>query len=188
MSNLEPIHGISFQDWAEMTRVVAAGTPAETVNQAMGIDGAIWDEVNTLWGQRMAEDQTFVLVQLLGQYWQGDIANPRLKAVQGAPSPQAADAIAKLKSDRWFFEELSGARNAAYAQGLDGAQWIADNYGVSLGDFQSIAADYMALRTSGRETTEDTLRFLEHQTAMQAEYERRFAAQVGGNLADDVDY
>ncbi|MDR1634312.1 MAG: hypothetical protein LBS27_05215 [Bifidobacteriaceae bacterium] len=188
MSNLEPIHGISFQDWAEMSRVVAGGTPAQTVCQAMGIDGAIWDEVNTLWGQRMAEDSTFELAQLLGQYWQGEIANPKLLAIQAAPSPQAADTIAKLKSDRWFFEELSGARNAAYAQGLDGAQWIADNYGVSLGDFQSITMEYLALRTSGQESSIDTLRFLEYQTEKQAEYEERFAAEVGGNLADDVDF
>ncbi|MDR2566070.1 MAG: hypothetical protein LBC97_08440 [Bifidobacteriaceae bacterium] len=188
MTNLEPIHGISFQDWAEMTRVVATGVPVETVNQAMGIDGAIWDEVNTLWTQRMAEDSTFEMVTLLGQHWQGAIANPKLKPLLTPKSPAAAENIAKLKSDRLFYIELAAARDAAYSQGLDGAQWIADNYGVSLGEFQEIAMDYMAQRTNGQESPEETARYFQYQLEMKTRYEQQFAAEVGGNLADDIDF
>ena len=51
--------------------------------------------------------------------------------------------LQRLKEDRFFYEELAGARQAAFNLGLDGSQWLLDHFGVGLGDFQMIATQYM---------------------------------------------
>ncbi|MDR2081726.1 MAG: hypothetical protein LBP54_07585, partial [Campylobacteraceae bacterium] len=142
-NNLEPIHGISFEDYAQMAIKLTSGASEEQICKAMGIDRAVWDEVNTLWIQRMSEDSTFELVTLYGQYFAQGVTNPKLLNLETNVSQEGKANLERLKTDRYFYEELAGARNAAYAYGLDGAQWILENFGITLGDFQSVAMQYM---------------------------------------------
>jgi hypothetical protein len=186
--NLEPIHGISFEDYAQMAIKISSGASSEQVSRAMGIDAAVWDEVNTLWIQRMSEDTTFQLMQLYGQYFAAGITNPKLINLDTGISPEGKANLERIKSDRYFYEELCGARNAAYAYGLDGAQWILENFGISLGDFQSVAMQYMSKRTSGEEDSMQTKEFLEYSQEKQKEYEAKFAEERGGDVADDIEF
>ncbi|MDR2034855.1 MAG: hypothetical protein LBP89_09590 [Helicobacteraceae bacterium] len=187
MSNLEPIHGITLQEWAQMAKLMVSGVEEAKVIQAMGIDGAVWDEVNALWTQRLAEDSTFQIGQIYAQAFGTEVTEPRLKNLSANISPEGAQNLERIKNDRYFYHELNGARNAAYAYGLDGAQWILDNYGVSLGDFQSVAMQYMALRNSAG-GDEDLIHFLDYEKQKQEEYEERFANERGGNVADDIEF
>ncbi|MDR2625728.1 MAG: hypothetical protein LBC37_05290 [Zoogloeaceae bacterium] len=188
MANLEPVHGISFQDWAEMSKVISSGVAAETVYAAMGIDGAVWDELTAIWSRRMAEDTSFQMSALFGQYWEKEVANPKLKNIRPNVSPEGKENLEKLRTDRYFYEELSAARDSAYGHGLDGAQWILDNYGINLGDFQTIAMQYMTRRTSGEERAEETREFLNYREEKKKEYDERFSRDAGGNIADDVEF
>ncbi|MDR2122469.1 MAG: hypothetical protein LBP34_05020 [Flavobacteriaceae bacterium] len=153
----------------------------------MGIDSAIWDEVNTLWGQRMAEDSTYQLMILYGQYFAAGVTNPKLLNLETNISAEGKSNLERIKTDRYFYEELCGARNAAYTYGLDGAQWILENFGISLGDFQSVAMQYMPKDASSEELMEKK-EFLEYQQEKQKEYEAKFAAERGGNVADDIEF
>jgi hypothetical protein len=167
---------------------LASGANLESVCKAMGVDAAVWDELNTLWPQRMAEDPTFELAMLYGQYFAAGVTNPKLLNIETNISPEGKANLERLKNDRYFYEELCGARTAAYNYGLDGSQWILENFGIGLGDFQSVAMQHMAKRTNGSEDIMETKEFLEYQQEKQKEYEAKFAAERGGNVADDIEF
>ncbi|MDR2087961.1 MAG: hypothetical protein LBP73_01225 [Clostridiales Family XIII bacterium] len=182
---LEPIHGISLQDYAAMAKRMVQGVDETLIFEAMGIDRAIWDELNTLWPQRMAEDPSFQVSVLYSQYFSEE-SHPKLDGIRADVSSEGAANLERIKTDRYFFEELAGARNAAYEYGLDGAQWILDNFGINLADFQSVSMRYG--EENQRIGTEAMLAYLHYQDEKKEEYAERFAAERGGNVADDVEF
>jgi len=186
-SLLEPIHGISLKDYAAMAIKMSNGVDATAVIKAMGIDQAIWEELNTLWPQRMQEDSSFTVSTLYGQYFMEGDSHPKLDHLKAEISEEGQANLKKLKTDRYFYEELCGARQAAYEYGLDGAQWIQENYGISLGDFQAVAMEYMTTQNQNWNSGEIT-KHLDYQQQKQKEHAAKFAAEQGGNVADDIDF
>lgn len=184
---LQPIHGISLKDYCAMVLKMTQGVPEETILKAMGIDSAIWDELNTIWPQRMGQDTTFTVTTLYGQYFAESVTHPKLEALGTNASEAGNDNLERLKTDIYFYEELNGARTAAYQYGLDGAQWILDNYGITLGDFQSVAMQHLTARNQSW-SSEDILHYTNYMQEKQAEYAAKFAAEQGGNVADDIEF
>jgi hypothetical protein len=184
---LEPIHGISLKDYAAMAVKMSQGIDYKEVCKAMGIEPAVWEEINTLWPKRMQEDSSFTVTTLYGQYFMEGANHPKLQNLQANISDEGKANLEKIKTDRYFYEELCGARQAAYEYGLDGAQWILDNYGVTLGDFQSVAMQWMNEQNRNF-NSEDITRYHDYQLEKQKEYAAKFAAEQGGNVADDVEF
>lgn len=186
MSNplLEPIHGVSLQDYAAVSAKMAAGIDQAEICKTLGIEQAVFEEASALWIARMQEDSTFEVTTLFGQYF-GDADNhPKLSGLKAEVSQEGMANLEKMKTDRYFYEELNGARQAAYAYGYDGAQWIQDNFGINLADFQSAAMHWMPV-TSNEEF--ETMRvYGDYRQQKQDEYAQKFAAEQGGNVADDV--
>lgn len=182
---LEPIHGISLRDYAAIAMKLSTGVSEQDVYTALGIDSVIWDEVNTLWTKRMQEDGSYTLVTLYGQYFMEAPTHPKLENMNAEISAEGGENLDKIKNDRYFYEELCGARQAAYDYGIDGAQWIQDNYGINLGDFQAVAMKWM---TDGNGDYAETKKYLDYQQEKQKEYAQKFAAEQGGNVADDVTF
>ncbi|EDM38058.1 hypothetical protein PBAL39_00547 [Pedobacter sp. BAL39] len=180
---LAPIHGISLKDYAAIAMKLSTGVTEEEIFRALGIDSVIWDEVNTLWGKRMQEDVSYQLVTLYGQYFMEGATHPKLESMQAESTAEGNENLEKITNDRYFYEELCGARQAAYAYGIDGAQWIQDNYGINLGDFQAVAMKWMT-----QSDYNDMHQFIDYQQQKQKEYAEKFAAQQGGNVADDVSF
>ena len=184
---LQPIHGLSLKDYAAITMKISQGADIGAICKAMGIEPAIWEEINVLWGKRMQEDSSFTVQTLFGQYFSEGASHPALAALDaGAPAGGNAN-LDRLRSDRYFYEELCGARQAAYEYGLDGAQWILENYGISLGDFQAVAMEH-ATRQNQQWNSEEAMRYADYQMEKQKEYAAKFAAEQGGNIADDVNF
>lgn len=184
---LEPIHGISLRDYAAIATKLTSGVPEDAIFKAMGIDKAVWEEVNTLWPKRMQQDSSFTVVTLYGQYFMEGATHPKLEALQADTSDEGKSNLEKIRTDQYFYEELCGARQAAYEYGLDGAQWILDNYGITLRDFQAVAMEHMTARNQNWNSDEIT-HFHNYQQEKQKEYAARFAAEQGGNVADDVEF
>jgi hypothetical protein len=184
---LEPIHGISLKDYAAMAVKMSQGIDYKEVCKAMGIEPAVWEEINTLWPKRMQEDSSFTVTTLYGQYFMEGADHPKLQNLQANISDEGKANLEKIKTDRYFYEELCGARQAAYEYGLDGAQWILDNYGVTLGDFQSVAMQWMNEQNRNF-NSEDITSYHDYQQEKQKEYAAKFAAEQGGNVADDVEF
>ena len=180
---LASIHGVSLKDYAAL--VMNLGNFDEAaLFAAFGIDATQWQEASEAWPQRMTEDADFVIAGLYGQYFaETHRVIERLQAATGAVAAGDAQNIARLRADKGFYLELAGARNAAYAYGLDGAQWVEDNFGIPLLDFQSAA-----MLHSQDQDHEEVTASLQHQQTMEAKYRDIFAAAQGGNVADDVQF
>ena len=184
---LEPVHGISLRDYTAMCLKISAGVDYNEVCRAMGIESVIWEELNTIWPQRMGEDTSFTVTTLFGQYYAENVTVPQLENVKAEVSEEGLANLEKIKTDRYFYEELAGARQAAYEYGIDGAQWILDNYGINLADFQSVAMQWMTEQNQNW-NSEEIVRFSDYQQEKQKEYAAKFAAEQGGNIADDVEF
>lgn len=186
---LQPIHGLTLNDYAAITVKISQGADIEAICKAMGIEPAIWEEINVLWGKRMQEDSSFTVQTLFGQYFAEGASHPKLaNLTAGVPvSAEGAANLERLRSDRYFYEELCGARIAAYEYGLDGAQWVLDNFGITLGDFQAVASEY-GIQQNRNWTSEEVMHFANYQQEKQKEYAAKFAAEQGGNIADDVNF
>lgn len=184
---LAPVHGITLRDYAAICAKLGSGAPENDIYKAFGIDVTIWGEVNSIWPARMAEDTTFSVSVLFGQYF-GDAENhPKLQGIKTNLSEEGEANLERLKNDVYFYYELTGARQAAYEYGLDGAQWILDNFGIGLGDFQAVAMKYMELQNQNFNSNY-VRECMDYQDEKQAEYAEKFAAEQGGNVADDVDF
>ena len=177
---LQPIHGVSLQDYAAAASKMANGMSADEVCKRLGIDMPVWDEVNQLWVKRMQQDQTMAVMSLYGQYYGSADTHPKFND-SVKESNQEGDYLAKIQNDEAFYYELCGARQAAYEAGLDGAQWIQDNYGISLGDFQSVAMKWMA-------NMGNIEKMLRYQEQKQREYAEKFSKEMGGGVADDIEF
>jgi hypothetical protein len=191
MSNplLEPIHGISLYDYAAVSAKMASGIDPKEIYKALGIEPAVFEEASALWVTRMQEDSTFEVTILFGQYFSEADKHPKLNGLQAEVSEEGKANLEKLKTDRYFYEELNGARQAAYEYGYDGAQWIQDNFGISLGDFQAIAMKWSEVQAAEIHTNTDNIHhFVDYQQKKQAEYAAKFASEQGGNIADDVEF
>jgi hypothetical protein len=184
---LEPVHGISLRDYTAMCLKISAGVDYNEVCRAMGIESVIWEELNTIWPQRMGEDTSFTVTTLFGQYYAENVTVPQLENVKAEISEEGLANLEKIKTDRYFYEELAGARQAAYEYGIDGAQWILDNYGINLADFQSVAMQWLTEQNQNW-NSEDIMEFSNYQQEKQKEYAAKFAAEQGGNVADDVEF
>ncbi|MBZ4192641.1 hypothetical protein K7B07_27280 [Niabella sp. 3A5MI-3] len=187
----DPIHGVSLYDYAALAHAMAKGIPEETVLRTFGIEKPVWDEVNLLWPERMKQDPTYGIMTKYGEYFAAADQHPKLSKLKPEAAPAVAgssgDNLEKLKTDRYFYEELCGARTAAYEYGLDGAQWILENYGINLSDFQAVAMDWMTAQNQTFNMT-DVQHYMDYQLQKQKEYSEKFAAEQGGNIADDVEF
>ena len=184
---LAPIHGITLKDYSAICAKISSAVDEAAIFNAMGIDQTIWEEVNTLWPKRMQEDGTFTVTTLFGQYFMEAADHPKLKNLQSNISEAGKTNLQKMKDDWYYYEELTGARQAAYEYGLDGAQWILDNFGIGLGDFQTVAMERMTDKNKNFNTNE-ILHYQNYQQEMQQKYADKFAAEQGGNIADDVEF
>jgi hypothetical protein len=184
---LAPVHGIALRDYAAICAKLGSGVAEDDIYKAFGIDATIWGELNTIWPARMAEDTTFSVSVLFGQYFGEADQHPKLQGIKTNLSEEGEANLERLKNDVYFYYELTGARQAAYEYGMDGAQWILDNFGIGLGDFQSVAMKYMELQNQNFDSNV-VLHYHEYQDEKQAEYAEKFAAEQGGNVADDVEF
>lgn len=184
---LDPIHGISLEDYAAISYFLASGSDLNTILSKLGIDMVIYQEVSTIWAKRMQEDTTFQVATLFSQYYGTSDKHPKLSGAAVELSEKGKSTLEKMKNDRFFYEELCGARSAAYEYGLDGSQWIMDNYHVSLGEFQKIATFHME-QDQKHVDMEMTLKYTRHMQNKMEEYKKIFAQEQGGNIADDIQF
>ncbi|MGI9527334.1 MAG: DUF6620 family protein, partial [Weeksellaceae bacterium] len=139
---LQPIHGISIEDYAAASAKMANGMTEDEVAKALGVERPQWDEANQLWQQRMQQDTDMTVIGLFGQYFAMADNHPKFQDVESSSFETNEENLARIKEDPEFHFELTAAMQAAYNYGIDGAQWLTDNYGLSLGEFQSVAMQW----------------------------------------------
>lgn len=185
-SLLEPIHGITLEDYSAACAKLGNGLSETDIARALGVELPVWQEANLLWPERMKQDPTFHIVTLFGQYFGAADQHPKFGSLRPTVSAAGSDHIDRIKTDKDFYQELEVARQVAYEYGLDGAQWIVDKYGIPIGDFQ-IAASIWNDQIH-KDIHANYEGYNQSQNAYRAKYQQLFADAQGGNLADDIEF
>jgi hypothetical protein len=178
---LEPIHGISLYDYTAGVVKMGGGATEAEVFAALGVDKPQWDEAALLWAQRMEEDSNMTVMTLYGQYFSKADEHPKLGKNGQLKSGSANNSnLERLKTDEKYFYDLSAERQAAFEVGKDGAQYILDKYGINIVDFQAQA---MIWNVSG-----NVHEMIDYQEEKYTEYLKKFQDEMGGTIADDIEF
>ena len=181
---LQPIHGVTLQDMAAATAKLGTGMTIEAIINAIGVDKAAWEEASILWTKRMQEDSTFAVVNLYGKYFKEADSHPKLSAIaQPEQSEAGKETLERMKTDREFFIDVQAEMNAAYEYGIDGAQQAFEKHGVNIGDIGKVTMYYA--EKDGNNSSQKWDELLDRKMK---EYADKYAAEQGGNIADDIEF
>lgn len=181
---LQPIHGISLQDFAAAGGIMLKGIAEKDVLRILEVEKPMWDEVNVLWQQRMQQDMSFTLMTLYSEAYSNVDRHPKFanaRFIAATSRSTSKENVEKVNQDAMFYAELAGARQAAISFGYDGAQFVLDNFGVSLEDMQAASLKHMANHAMIEKITTET-------TKKEKEYESRFIKELGPGIADDIEF
>jgi len=178
---LEPIHGISLYDYAAGVVKIGSNVPETDVLKALGVDKPQWDEASLIWNQRMEQDTEMTVMTLYSQYFTKIDEHPTLGNNGNLSADTASNPnLERLKTDEHFFYDLAAERDAAIEVGKDGAQYILDKYGIGIVDFQAQAVIWTR---SGNYSS-----MITYQMEKKEEYLKQFQNEMGGTIADDIEF
>lgn len=60
-SILDPVEGVTLEDWATANAKMTSGTTKDEICKLLGIDAPKWDRVNEEWLTRMKNDTSFTI-------------------------------------------------------------------------------------------------------------------------------
>ncbi len=184
---LQAVHGVSLQDYGAISYYIATGADLNAILSQLGIDTAIWQEASVIWGKRMAEDTTFTVTTLFSQYYGSADQHPKLNVVAVELSAKGKENLEKMKADRAFYVEAAAAVSAAYEYGIDGSQWLVDNYEITNGDLQKVASHYGEMDNQNKDM-QNVKKYADLMFKKIDQYKEKFAAEQGGNIADDINF
>jgi len=178
---LEPIHRISLYDYAAGVVKIGSNVPETDVLKALGVDKPQWDEASLIWNQRMEQDTEMTVMTLYSQYFTKIDEHPTLGNNGNLSADTASNPnLERLKTDEHFFYDLAAERDAAMEVGKDGAQYILDKYGIGIIDFQAQAVVWTR---SGNYSS-----MITYQMEKKEEYLKQFQNEMGGTIADDIEF
>lgn len=187
--NLQPVHGISIADYAAGAAKLGEGCSKEQVCAALGIELPMWDEAETIWNNRMRDDATYNMVNVYSRYFGKASEHEKLAGLMAdnapttdVPTGEAAAHLKRLQTDKHYFFEIQAALEAAYANGMDGAQWLIDNLGLTVSQVNGAGTKYM-------NDFNTMAQMMDFQEQKKAEYSERFAKENNtGGIADDINF
>ena len=186
---LQPVHGITLFDYAAGASKIGEGCSPNQVCERLGIERPIWDEAKTIWNNRMRDDRTYNVVNVYTHYFGKVKEHPILADLvpdqapaTDVPEGVAKENLARLASDKHYFFEIQGALEAAYANGIDGAQWLIDELGLTVSQVNGAGTQYM-------NDFNTIAQMMDYQEQKKAEYGQQFAKQNGtSGIADDIEF
>lgn len=181
---LEPVEGISLQQWASAQARLASGGDVEPIIAELGIDRAHWDRVSAEWNARMSRDTTATIATAYGNAFAG--AGQGQYGAAGADATQAMapggdlDGEPPVSLDRYC--EILAAQSAAADQGRDANEVLAE-YGINAMEFGQIGQWWGA--KINRHGMENNGALFNEFSELQAKWEAHFSA---GDADEDVEF
>ncbi len=139
---VEPVEGISLEQWAEQQVKMASGGSMDDIIKSLGIDKAKWDRVSAEWNARMSRDTTATIAMAYGNAFTKAQAKP---GVGNSPYAAAAQNPGKGAMPMPFerYVEIMEAQSALTAQGQD-AQAVLKKLGITIMDWSNLGAWFSA--------------------------------------------
>lgn len=186
---LQAVHGISIYDYAAGAAKIGEGCTDDEICAKLGVERPLWDEAKAVWNNRMRDDQTFNVVNVYSKYFGIAKDHEKLRDLTPSNAPQstvpegqAKETLSRLENDKHYFFEIQGALEAAYANGMDGAQWLVDELGLTVSQVNSAGVKYMSNIGIMAE-------MMDYQDKKKKEYGERFSKEHGtSGVADDIEF
>ncbi|MGK9118417.1 DUF6620 family protein [Olivibacter jilunii] len=186
---LQPVHGVTIFDYAVGAAKLGEGCTEEQICRALGIERPMWDEAQVTWNNRMRDDKSFNVVSVYSKYFGMVKEHEKLGVLQpdNAPATQVESETAKanlqrLETDKYYFFEIQGAMQAAYDNGIDGAQWLIDELGLTVSQVNSAGTQWM-------NDFNIMAQMIDYQDQKKKEYSERFSSESGANgIVDDIKF
>ncbi|CAN5613962.1 hypothetical protein BH10BAC5_BH10BAC5_02100 [soil metagenome] len=167
---LEPVEGVSLDDWAKINAQMVSGTPIEEAIKAIGIDQPKWDRVNAEWLTRMSADRTFVI-------------STKYAAAFNSSASGNLGKGSEVSSASYPFEkyvESMVAQDVLGKQGRD-AQDVLKDFGMTVADYSNLSSYW-----SGKMMSDYSLaaKF----ASLDAEFRKKYESMKGPSSAGDIDF
>jgi hypothetical protein len=172
---LDPIDGISMEDWAAANVKISNGMPLAEVLKVLGTEKPIWDKASNEWMARMSQDTTFAIAKVYGDAF----TNPNMGkfAAAGAGGAHTNPQIDKVKNDFELYIKIMCHQSMASTQGID-ANSVLKQYGITASDWGVIGGHW-----SGQMTT--NLELALKMSPLMEKYNAEFATAKAG---DDISF
>ena len=168
--NLEPVEGISLDQWAQANAKLASGGTADEVHKQLGIDAPKWDRVNNEWLARMKNDTTFTISTKYSATF-----NTSASGNLGTGSGAATQSISFEK-----YVEAMVAQDVLGKQGRD-AQDVLKDFGMTVADYSNVSSYW-----SGKMMSDFSL--AAKMSSLMAEYQKKYESMSGPGSASDIDF
>jgi len=168
--NLDPVEGITLDQWASVNAKLASGIAAEEAIKAIGADMPKWDRANAEWNTRMSNDTTFTISR---QY--AAAFNQSASGNLGSGSQVSADSFPFEK-----YIESMVAQDVLGKQGRD-AQDVLKDFGLTVADYSNISSYW-----TGKMMSDFSL--AAKMAQLDAEYRRKYESMAPGNAHGDISF
>jgi hypothetical protein len=163
---LEPVEGVTLEDWAAANAKMTSGTTQEEVCKLLGIDAPKWDRVNNEWLTRMKNDTSFTISTKYAAAFN--------QSASGNLGKGAASAGESISFEKYI--EAMVAQDVLGKQGRD-AQDVLKDFGMTVGDYSNVSSYW-----SGKMMSDFSLA-MKMQTLMN-EYKAKYEAMKTDSHSD----
>jgi hypothetical protein len=176
---LDPIRGVSMEDWEAANAKIAGGTSLDEVLRILEIEKPIWDDVSAQWMARMSQDTTFAISKVYGEAF----TNPNMGRFASSASGSSAGssaAVEKVKGDFELYIKIMCHQNMGSTQGID-ASSILKQYGLSVLDWSTASAHWSPQMASN-------LELAMKMSDLMNRFNAEFAAAAPATAASDIEF
>jgi hypothetical protein len=128
-SILEPVEGVTLEDWAAANAKMTSGTTKDEVCTLLGIDAPKWDRVNEEWLARMKNDTSFTISTKYAAAFN--------QSASGNLGKGAASAAQSISFEKYI--EAMVAQDVLGKQGRD-AQDVLKDFGMTVADYSNVSS------------------------------------------------
>ncbi|HMQ70167.1 MAG TPA: hypothetical protein PKC58_14390 [Ignavibacteria bacterium] len=170
-ANLEPVEGITLEQWADVNAKVASGATTEDAIKAIGADMPKWDRVNNEWLSRMKNDTSFVISTKYAAAF-----NTTATGNLGSGDGIDASSIPFEK-----YVESMVAQDVLGKQGRD-AQDVLKDFGMTVSDYSNVGSYW-----SGKMMSDFSL--AAKMSTLMEEYKKKYESMQGsGGGNEDIEF
>jgi hypothetical protein len=176
---LDPINGVSLDDWAAANAKIAGGMPVKDVLKVLNIEKPSWDEVSAEWMARMSQDSTFAISKVYGDAFVNPNIGKFASSVNQAAS-SSSPSSEKVKNDLDLYIKIMCHQNIGSTQGIDAAT-ILKMYDLSALDWSMISSHWGPQLAGNLENAMKMSSLME-------KYNTEFAASAPPKAGNDIDF
>jgi hypothetical protein len=164
--------------------VEAKGIDEAVMLKALNIEKPIWDEVNSLWINRISNDKKREVLNLWMNYQNEEIDHPVLLSLLNIKP--TSDYGEKLCEDYFFYNELNAIMAASEKCGMDTMHFIKEKFGLTQYDLQKSSIEWGS--RDFEITSKMKFEGFNYYEQKYKEWYEVFSKDLGGNIADEVTF